>query len=112
MLCTAPDLSVITSLNITIGRIATPVIILILTVFGFCTVIGWYYCGEIAFSYLTGGKHRWAAALFFSVTASLGALASISAIWSISDIFNGLMAFPNLAAILFIRPDNGSDDVK
>ena len=76
----------------------------ILSVFAFCTVIGWYYCGEKAYLYLTGGKQSKSAAYIFALIASAGALFSASEAWMLSDIFNGLMAIPNIIAIFLLSP--------
>ncbi|MBQ9938559.1 MAG: alanine:cation symporter family protein, partial [Oscillospiraceae bacterium] len=40
--------------------------------------------------------------VLFSAAAAVGALADMSALWSIADVFNGLMAIPNLTALLFL----------
>lgn len=74
----------------------------IMSVFALCTVIGWYYCGETAFKYLFKSRKAAIFAFTFSLTASLGAIFKAESIWTISDIFNGLMAFPNLLALLLL----------
>lgn len=74
-----------------------------MAVFAFCTLIGWYYCGESAFIYITDGKWKKEFSYAFAVTASLGAIISIRAVWTLSDIFNGLMAFPNIIAVILLR---------
>lgn len=74
----------------------------IMSVFALCTVIGWYYCGETAFKYLFKSRKTVIFAFAFSLTASLGAIFKAESIWTISDIFNGLMAFPNLLALLLL----------
>jgi len=108
VLCAAPDMEILTVFTSVTGIYAPLVLAVILSVFALCTVIGWYYCGEMAFSYLTADKWKKAAAFVFSAAASLGALVSVPAVWSLSDIFNGLMAFPNLTAVLFVRTDKNS----
>ncbi len=40
--------------------------------------------------------------LIYAFSASLGAVCRAEAVWTLSDIFNGLMAFPNLAALLLL----------
>lgn len=73
-----------------------------LGVFALCTVIGWYYCGESAFLYLTGHRYRRIFCLLYAVIAAGGAVFSAGAVWTVSDIFNGLMALPNLTGLLLL----------
>lgn len=73
-----------------------------MAVFAFCTIIGWYFCGETAFTYLFGIKHKKSCALIFAFTSSLGAVLTLNTVWTLSDIFNGLMAFPNILGLLLL----------
>ena len=74
--------------------------------FALAAVIGWAFYGEKALSYITKSK---AAANFYRVlfcfAAILGSFAELPLIWNITDIFNGLMIFPTLAAIIFLSPE-------
>ena len=45
----------------------------------------------------------------FSVSAASGAILSLSPVWTLSDIFNGLMAFPNLLALILLSPKVNRD---
>lgn len=74
-----------------------------LSVYAFCTLIGWYYCGLEAFSFLSGGQLQSAFCLCFAVTVSLGAVITAGDVWTVSDILNGLMAVPNLIALFRLR---------
>ena len=75
-----------------------------LAIFAFTTIIGWSYYGERCAAYLFGTKivryYRllWVAAVLF------GALFKLGLIWTLADIFNGLMALPNLIALLLLSP--------
>lgn len=109
ILCSDKDMSVITSFSSVLRQYTAPMLACILSVFAFCTVIGWYYCGEKAFLYLTGGKHSKSAAYIFAVLASAGTLFSASDAWMLSDIFNGLMAIPNIIAVFLLSPHILSD---
>ncbi len=73
-----------------------------MAIFAFCTVIGWYFCGETAFTYLSDGRHKKAFCLLYAVFASLGAVFTMETVWTLSDIFNGLMAIPNLLGLLLL----------
>lgn len=67
--------------------------------FAFTTVIGWSYYGEVAFNYLLGRKaiffYRW----LYCLVLPIGAVLKLEIVWSLADIANGLMAFPNLIAL-------------
>lgn len=108
--CTITALVILTSgkesagaaLSVISDRYAMPFLTVILGIFAFCTIIGWYYCGESAFVNLFGAKKTYVFTFIFAVVSSLGALISAPDIWLISDIFNGAMAFPNLLALLLL----------
>lgn len=102
LLCAAPDMSVNSAFSGVLGDRADIFIAAELSVFAFCTVIGWYYCGETAFIYISGGSHKMFFCIAYSAIASAGALLKAEAVWTISDIFNGLMAFPNLLALILL----------
>ena len=102
ILCAAPDMSVETALSCVLGRFAPTFLSTELCVFAFCTIIGWYYCGETAFNYLTHGRYSAVFCLVFAAAASSGAVFSAKSVWTLSDIFNGLMAFPNLLALILL----------
>ena len=72
----------------------------------FTSLLGWSYYGERGLAYLTGSRR--ACALYrvvFLVTVVLGSVGDVSAVWQLADIFNGLMALPNLAALLLLTPE-------
>lgn len=74
--------------------------------FALAAVIGWAFYGEKALGYITGSKK--AAAIYkaaFCLCAAAGSCLGLRTLWSISDIFNGLMIFPNLAALLLLKND-------
>jgi AGCS family alanine or glycine:cation symporter len=73
--------------------------------FALAAVIGWAFYGEKALSYVT--KSKAAAVLYriiFCAAAVIGSSMELPLIWSITDIFNGLMIFPNLIAIIVLSP--------
>ena len=65
-------------------------------------MIGWYFCGETALHYLFPKADRKAAALVYAVISALGAVITAENVWLISDIFNGLMAVPNLIGLIVL----------
>lgn len=86
-----------------IPYIGVPILVVGLITFAFSTILGWYYYGERTAVYLLGEKIilpykiLWIAATFF------GALASIDIIWNFADLMNGLMAIPNVIAVLLLN---------
>lgn len=110
IICTLTALTVIcasgntiqSAFSAVIGKYSLPFIAVAMAVFAFCTIIGWYYCGETAFKYLSGGRYGKSFCIIFSVLASLGAVMTMKTVWTLSDIFNGLMAFPNLTGLILL----------
>ena len=101
VICT-DTFSIQTAFSHVTGEFSVPFLAVSMAVFAFCTVIGWYYCGESAFTYLTGGKYRNLFCIVFAVLASSGAVLTMKTVWTLSDIFNGLMAFPNLTGLVLL----------
>ena len=71
-----------------------------LILFAFSTVIGWAYYGETGATYLFGTKAILPYRLAWIGFVYLGATGSLQLIWSVADTLNGLMALPNLVAVL------------
>ena len=71
-----------------------------LVLFAYSTILGWSYYGETAASYLLGTRVILPYRLLWLVFTFLGAIGSLNLVWSISDTLNGLMAIPNLVALL------------
>ena len=68
--------------------------------FAYSTILGWYYYGYKSFEYLVGVKiasfYKWA----WVGLVYVGAVIPLSFVWDLSDAFNGLMAIPNLVALI------------
>lgn len=83
-------------------KVSSFILMICLMFFAFTTILGWNYYSERCLSYLTGSKKlplvifKWLyiAAVFF------GPYLTVSAVWNLADIFNGLMALPNVAALI------------
>jgi AGCS family alanine or glycine:cation symporter len=71
-----------------------------LVLFAFSTVIGWSYYGETGIVYLLGPKAVMPYKIAWLVFIYLGAVGSLHLVWDIADTLNGLMAIPNLIAVL------------
>ncbi|HEU0223857.1 MAG TPA: sodium:alanine symporter family protein [Steroidobacteraceae bacterium] len=75
-----------------------------LILFAFSTVIGWSYYGETGVVYLFGAKAALPYRIAWLVFIYLGSVGSLHLIWDVADTLNGLMAIPNLIAVLFSIP--------
>lgn len=81
---------------------ASFILMVCLVFFAFTTILGWNYYSERCLEYLTNGKkkiiksYRW----LYILCVLIGPFMTVSAVWTIADIFNGLMALPNLIAII------------
>ena len=77
------------------------ILMLCLVFFAFTTILGWDYYSERCLEYLTGGNmkkvkvFRW----IYILAVFIGPYMTVSAVWVIADIFNGLMALPNMIAL-------------
>jgi len=84
------------------STIASFILMLCLVFFAFTTILGWDYYSERCLEYLVNGKqgvvkaYRW----LYILAVFIGPFMTVSAVWTIADIFNGLMAIPNLIAII------------
>ncbi len=74
-----------------------------LCIFAFATIIGWGFYGEKAAEYALGEKAIPTYRLIFLICTVIGAAIPLETVWAVSDIFNALMAVPNLAAIIKLR---------
>ena len=84
------------------AKVSAFVLMMCLVFFAFTTILGWDYYSEKCLEYLVGGRqkvvkgYRW----LYIVCVFIGPFMTVSAVWKIADIFNGLMAIPNLIAIV------------
>lgn len=83
------------------GFIATFSLMLCLVFFAFTTILGWDYYGERCLEYLCNRNqtavkvYRW----LYILAVFIGPYMTVAAVWTIADIFNGLMAIPNVIAL-------------
>lgn len=71
-----------------------------LVLFAFTTILGWNYYGERCVEYLIGVKAILPYRIIFIILVACGPFLKLEAIWILADIVNGLMAIPNLIALL------------
>jgi AGCS family alanine or glycine:cation symporter len=72
--------------------------------FAFSTLLGWSFYGETAIAYLLGTRVILPYRLVWLVAAYVGATGSLHLVWDVADTLNGLMALPNLVALLLLSP--------
>ncbi|MBN2367062.1 MAG: sodium:alanine symporter family protein [Calditrichaeota bacterium] len=75
-----------------------------LILFAYSTILGWSYYGEKSIEYLLGEAAVKPYRLIFVIFVGLGALLKLNLVWSVADVFNGLMAVPNLIGLLALSP--------
>ena len=74
-----------------------------LVVFAFATILGWSFYGEQAAVWLWGKRRLPYYRLFYLAAVFFGAAVPAGTIWRLSDLFNGLMAVPNLICLLLLQ---------
>ena len=82
------------------GSIGGALLTVSLALFAFTTILGWNYYGERAVLYLAGVRAILPYRLVFIALIACGAFLKLEAIWVLADIVNGLMAIPNLIALI------------
>ena len=82
------------------GDIGGMLLTVSLALFAFTTILGWNYYGERAVLYLAGVRAILPYRLVFIALIACGAFLKLEAIWVLADIVNGLMAIPNLIALI------------
>ncbi|XVG95718.1 alanine/glycine:cation symporter family protein [Eubacteriales bacterium KG127] len=77
------------------------VLMVCLVFFAFTTILGWDYYSERCLEYLTKGNKRVIKGYryLYILAVFIGPYMTVSAVWTIADIFNGLMAVPNMIAL-------------
>jgi len=84
------------------AQVGSFLLMMCLAFFAFTTILGWDYYSERCLEYLTGGRmdivkaYRW----LYIVAVAVGPYLTVKAVWTVADIFNGLMAIPNIIALL------------
>ena len=84
------------------AKVGSFLLMLCLMFFAFTTILGWDYYAERSLEYLSDRNmtavkvYRW----IYIAAVFVGPYLTVSVVWSIADVFNGLMAFPNIIALL------------
>ena len=75
-----------------------------LIVFAFTTILGWSYYGERCAEFLFGIRVILPYRILWLLAIPFGAMGKLALIWLAADVMNGLMAIPNLIALLALSP--------
>ena len=86
------------------SEVVSFVVMACLALFGFTTILGWDYYGERCLEYFSNGSkkavmvYRW----LYIAAVFIGPYMTVSAVWTIADIFNACMAIPNMIALIVL----------
>lgn len=82
-------------------KVSSFLIMICLIFFAFTTILGWNYYSERCLSYLTASNNKAILTfrILYIIAVFIGPYMTVSAVWGIADIFNGLMAIPNIIAL-------------
>ncbi|MGI6782616.1 MAG: alanine/glycine:cation symporter family protein [Aminivibrio sp.] len=110
-----PDLSgaqlTLSAFETTLGGTGTMILSIGLALFSFSTILGWYWYGETCATYIFGVriipvmKFLWIVVLLLGASGGVllgDAMGFLEHLWDLSDTLNGLMAAPNLVALLLL----------
>lgn len=87
------------------GQWGGVIVAVCLLLFAFTSLLGWSYYGERGLAALGGSRLRGAFRGVFLAAIVLGSVGELTAVWALSDICNGLMAIPNLFALMVLLPE-------
>lgn len=87
------------------GKWADIILSVSITMFAFSTIVGWSFYGERSVRFLFGGKGKGIYKVLFSVFVFFGAVIKLDLVWGVSDVFNALMAVPNLVGVFLLSKD-------
>jgi AGCS family alanine or glycine:cation symporter len=86
-----------------LAEIGSYIVTVGLIFFAFTTILGWNYYGERCTEFLFGVKGILPYKIIYILIVASGAFLTLDVIWVLADIVNGLMAIPNLIALLALR---------
>ncbi len=84
------------------GGFAGQFVSISILIFALATIIGWSYFGEKAIEYLLGAKSTFLYKALYIAFVFIGANLELKLVWDISDTLNGLMAIPNITALILL----------
>lgn len=86
----------------TFGGFGEKFVAISISLFAFATIVGWSYYGERCVEYLSNRKNILIYKAVYILFVMFGSVMKLDLVWGISDTFNGLMAFPNLIALVLL----------
>lgn len=96
---------VVQSFETVMGAWSGPFIAICLTLFAISSILGWSYYGERCMEELLGSNRgKILYRMVFIALIMVGSVSEVELVWEIADLFNGLMALPNLIALLLLSP--------
>ncbi len=84
--------------------IGTPILVVGIVLFAYSTILGWSYYGERCVEYLFGKKGMVPYKLAVVAILLVTPIVSLDLVWTLSNIFNALMALPNIFAVIVLAP--------
>lgn len=97
-------------------RMSEFILMACLVFFAFTTILGWSYYSERCLSYLLGKYSSAKSTLIFRIiyicAVFIGPYLTVSAVWNIADIFNALMAIPNVIALIYLSGITAKETLK
>lgn len=96
--------SVISAFSLGLGKFGGHFVGISIVLFAFATIVGWSFIGQSATEFLGGKRLTAAYKFFYVILCAVGCSLSIGFVWTLSDTFNGLMALPNLTALILLSP--------
>ncbi len=85
-----------------LGDMGTIIVVIATALFAYSTILGWSYYGEKAFEFIFGEKLVKIYRVLFVCAVMIGAMMQLDFVWNFSDLMNGMMAIPNLIALLIL----------
>jgi len=85
-------------------KVGGSVVVLCMALTAYDTVLAWGFYGETCSAYLFGARARACYRILWLFPIMLGSLGKLESVWTLADTLNGLMAIPNLIALLFLGP--------
>ena len=98
----SPSALTMQSFQLYLGSFGGIVVIISTVLFAYSTILGWSYYGEKAFEYIFGERFIRLYRVLFIAGVMVGSMMKLEFVWNFSDLTNGLMAIPNLIALLLL----------
>ena len=89
--------------SVGLGSIGVGFVAICLFFFAYSTIIAWYFFSEQNVRYLFKNKGITLYRLFVCACLVVGAVTQVNLVWSISDLFNGIMVIPNVIALVLLH---------